>query len=121
MAGCASDRSIFMLDSRQKTPLTKVVLKLRSNKISWNPLEAFTFTAANEDYKFVIFFLFNFFSLYTFDMRNLKMARNVHKGHTMAVMDVDYSPTGREFVSGSYDRSLRIFNVEEWKSRYKNF
>lgn len=24
-------------------------------------------------------------------------------------MDVDYSPTGREFVAGSYDRSVRIF------------
>jgi WD repeat and SOF domain-containing protein 1 len=28
---------------------------------------------------------------------------------TMAVMDVDFSPTGREFVAGSYDRSIRIF------------
>lgn len=26
-----------------------------------------------------------------------------------AVMDVDYSPTGREFVAGSYDRSVRLF------------
>jgi hypothetical protein len=26
-----------------------------------------------------------------------------------AVMDVDYSPTGREFVAGGYDRSVRIF------------
>ena len=24
-------------------------------------------------------------------------------------MDVDYSPTGREFVAGGYDRSVRIF------------
>ena len=24
-------------------------------------------------------------------------------------MDVDYSPTGREFVAGSYDRSVRLF------------
>lgn len=24
-------------------------------------------------------------------------------------MDVDFSPTGREFVAGSYDRSIRIF------------
>jgi WD40 repeat protein len=27
-----------------------------------------------------------------------------------AVMDVDYSPTGREFVAGGYDRSVRIFS-----------
>lgn len=26
-----------------------------------------------------------------------------------AVMDIDYSPTGREFVAAGYDRSVRIF------------
>ena len=51
IAGCASDRSIFLLDSRQKTPLTRVVLKLRTNAIAWNPIESFTFTAASEDYR----------------------------------------------------------------------
>ena len=45
----------------------------------------------------------------------------VHKGHTLAVMDVDYSPTGQEFVSGSYDRSLRVFKVDRVKSRYVEF
>lgn len=32
-------------------------------------------------------------------------------------MDVAYSPTGREFVAGSYDRTIRIFNVRATKSR----
>lgn len=27
-------------------------MKLRPNAVSWNPMEAFTFTAANEDYKY---------------------------------------------------------------------
>lgn len=34
-----------------------------------------------------------------------------------AVMDVDYSPTGREFVAGSYDRSVRIFPFSGGHSR----
>ena len=51
MAGCSSDRSIFVLDNRQKAPLTKVVLSMRSNTIAWHPLESYTFTAANDDYK----------------------------------------------------------------------
>jgi hypothetical protein len=34
-----------------------------------------------------------------------------------AVMDVDYSPTGREFVAGSYDRSVRIFGYNAGHSR----
>lgn len=32
-------------------------------------------------------------------------------------MDVSYSPTGKEFVSGSYDRTIRIFNIHSAKSR----
>ncbi|VDK26164.1 unnamed protein product [Anisakis simplex] len=51
MIGCSSDRSIFLLDTRQKCPLKKVTMKLRPNAISWNPMEAFSFTCANEDYK----------------------------------------------------------------------
>jgi WD repeat and SOF domain-containing protein 1 len=34
-----------------------------------------------------------------------------------AVIDVDYSPTGREFVAGSYDRSVRIFPFNGGHSR----
>lgn len=34
-----------------------------------------------------------------------------------AVMDVDYSPTGREFVAGGYDRSIRIFPYNGGHSR----
>jgi WD repeat and SOF domain-containing protein 1 len=85
--------------------------------------------------------------LYTFDMRKMNRAMMVHKDHVSAVyvtlsqawhsgaahaksltwtfvrgwpfhsMDVAYSPTGREFVSGSYDRTIRIFNVRSAKSR----
>ena len=38
-------------------------------------------------------------------MRRLASASCVHQDFVSAVMDVDYSPTGREFVAGSYDRS----------------
>lgn len=50
-AACASDRSIILYDMRESNPLRKVVLKLRSNTVCWNPMEAFIFTVANEDYK----------------------------------------------------------------------
>ena len=32
--------------------LLQVTLKNRSNAIAWNPMEAYMFTVANEDYKF---------------------------------------------------------------------
>lgn len=47
----AGDRSIVLYDIRKASPLRKVVLEMRSNSIAWNPMNAFTFTAANEDYE----------------------------------------------------------------------
>jgi len=41
----------------------------------------------------------------------------VHKDHVGAVLAVDFSPTGREFVTGSYDCTVRIFPFNGGRSR----
>jgi len=41
----------------------------------------------------------------------------MHSDHISAVISVDYSPTGREFVSGSYDKTIRLWGCEDAKSR----
>ena len=46
-------------------------------------------------------------------MRKLDFPLNVHKDHISAVLDVDYSPTGKELVSASYDKTIRIFEVDK--------
>jgi WD repeat and SOF domain-containing protein 1 len=106
LAGTATDRSIVLYDLRLASPLTRVVLAMRSNAVCWNPLESYYFTAANEDHH-----------LYTFDMRKLQTAQYVFKGHVSAVLDLDYSPTGKELVTGAYDRTMRIFDVKSGRSR----
>lgn len=106
IAACASDRSIILYDTREVQPLRRVITKLRSNTLAWNPMEAYIFTAANEDY-----------NLYSWDMRKLGVPLMFHQDHVNAVIDVDYSPTGREFVSGGFDCSLRIFNARQRHSR----
>ncbi|XP_046864950.1 DDB1- and CUL4-associated factor 13-like [Xenia sp. Carnegie-2017] len=106
LASTASDRSVVLYDTRQTTPLRKLLMKMRSNTVAWNPMEAFHFTVANEDS-----------NLYTYDMRRLDFAVNVHKDHVAAVLDVDYSPTGEEFVTGSFDRTIRIFPRSRGHSR----
>lgn len=51
LATCASDRSLIFYDIREAHPLRKVVMNMRPNKLCWNPMEAFNFTVANEDYQ----------------------------------------------------------------------
>ncbi|CAH3160260.1 unnamed protein product [Porites evermanni] len=106
LASTASDRSIILYDMRGSTPLRKVVMEMRSNTVAWNPLESFIFTAANEDS-----------NLYTFDIRRFNQPINVHMGHVSAVLDVDYSPTGQEFVTGSFDKTIRIYGRDSGRSR----
>ena len=49
VCSAASDRSLTLYDTRLSTPLRKVVLEMKSNRIAWNPMVAFHFTVANED------------------------------------------------------------------------
>lgn len=105
IAATGTDRSIALYDARASTPLRKLVLNMRSNALAWNPMEPFNFVVANEDH-----------NCYSFDMRRFDRATMVHKDHVSAVMDVSFSPTGREFVTGSYDRTVRIFKYNRGRS-----
>nr|CAD1822328.1 unnamed protein product [Ananas comosus var. bracteatus] len=106
LATSASDRSITLYDLRMSSPARKLIMKTKTNSICWNPMEPMNFTAANEDC-----------NCYSYDVRKLDEAKVVHKDHVSAVMDIDYSPTGREFVTGSYDRTIRIFKYNGDHSR----
>ncbi|KAH1211931.1 DDB1- and CUL4-associated factor 13 [Glycine max] len=106
LATSASDRSIILYDLRMSSPVRKMIMMTKTNSICWNPMEPINFTAANEDG-----------NCYSYDARKLDEAKCVHKDHVSAVMDVDYSPTGREFVTGSYDRTVRIFQYNGGHSK----
>ena len=47
----------------------------------------------------------------------MDVVKNIHKDHIGAVMDVDFAPTGKEFVSGSFDKTIRIFEVDKGISK----
>lgn len=102
VANCSMDRGIGLHDIRTGSDMKKIVLRMRSNDLQWNPMEPLNFVVANEDYQ-----------AYTFDMRRLKEPTHIYKGHTSAVMSVSWAPTGREFVTGSYDRTIRLFNLKD--------
>ena len=94
------DRSIFVSDLRDKTKISRTQFMNKFACCTWNPQEPFNLIAGNEDG-----------NIYGFDMRKLDKVSKLYKGHASAVLDVDFSPTGREFVSGGFDRTVRIFEV----------
>lgn len=74
--------------------------------LSWNPLEPINLVVGNDDS-----------NCYSFDIRKMDRARTIHKGHIGAVMDIDFASSGREFATGSFDRTLRIFGHDSPTSR----
>ncbi|KAI5476261.1 WD repeat and SOF domain-containing protein 1, WDSOF1 [Pseudohyphozyma bogoriensis] len=106
LASSGSDRTVCLYDLRSGKALNRVSMTMRINQLVFNPLQPPVLLCASEDH-----------NLYTFDMRNLSTTTQVYKGHVGAVMSADWSPTGREFVSGSYDRTIRLWTAGEGKAR----
>lgn len=106
MAVTTYDRSIVIYDIRTSKQVKSIMLNNKSMALAWNPMEPMNFTVGNEDS-----------NCYSFDLRKFDQIKMIHKDHILAVLDVDYSPTGREFVSGSFDKTIRIFPVKEGISR----
>ena len=71
---------------------------MRSNALSWSPTFPTTVLLASEDH-----------NLYTFDVRSLNQPTQIYKGHVAAVTSCDWAPTGLEFVSGGWDRTVRVW------------
>ena len=99
------DRGIYLFDNRVQGKLIKTFLANKSACIEWSPFEPFNFLAGNEDS-----------NSYQFDMRQMDKAIKIHKGHIGAVLSLDFSPTGRQFVSGSFDKTIRLFGIEQGKA-----
>jgi len=106
LAAASTDRSILLFDLRTSSAIAKTVLALSTNAISWNPMEGFNFATACEDH-----------NVYLFDSRNMNRALNVMKDHVAAVMDLEFSPTGEELVTASYDRTVRLWSRASGHSR----
>ncbi|RSH85221.1 rRNA-processing protein sof1 [Saitozyma podzolica] len=106
LASVGSDRTLCLYDIRTGKAERRIVMQFRSNCLSWCPTLPTVLLLGSEDH-----------NLYTFDIRNLNSPSQIYKGHVGGVMGCDWSPTGEEFVSGSYDRTIRLWNRDAGKSR----
>jgi len=98
LGSIGSDRSFTLYDIRTGRAERRVIMQMQSNALSWSPTFPTSVLLASEDH-----------NLYTFDVRNLSSPTHIYKAHVAAVMSCDWSPTGLEFVSGGWDRTLRIW------------
>ncbi|KIY49703.1 WD40 repeat-like protein [Fistulina hepatica ATCC 64428] len=98
LASIGSDRTFTLYDIRTGKAERRVVMQMRSNDLAWSPTFPTTILLASEDH-----------NLYTFDIRHLDTPTQIYKAHVAAVMSCDWSPTGTEFVSGGWDRTVRIW------------
>jgi len=110
LAATMGDNGIGLFDIRASSGVQKIYLKNKSNALSWNPRNPFLFALANDDG-----------NIYQMDMRKVgngsKPIVRMHTGHVQAALDVEYSPLGTELVSGGYDKTVRIFELESQKAR----
>ncbi|KAF7377706.1 DDB1-and CUL4-associated factor 13 [Mycena sanguinolenta] len=98
LASVGSDRTFTLYDIRTGKAERRVVMQMSSNSLAWSPTFPTTVLLASEDH-----------NLYTFDIRHLDAPTQIYKGHVAAVMSCDWAPTGLEFVSGGWDRTVRIW------------
>lgn len=98
LGSIGSDRSFTLYDIRTGKAERRVIMQMQSNALSWSPTFPTSVLLASEDH-----------NLYTFDVRNLSTPSHIYKAHVAAVMSCDWSPTGLEFVSGGWDRTLRVW------------
>ena len=106
LASVCNDRSLIFYDIRGKTALNKVYLKNKSAALCWNPQEPMNIVIGNENAR-----------CYTFDMRKLSEPKMIHKDHFSAILDIDFAPTGKEFATASFDKTIRIFPYNDGRSR----
>ena len=115
MAVTMKDNSVGLFDTRSASGIQKIFLKNRSNAVAWNPRDPFIFALANDDG-----------NVYQMDMRRVgkddgksiaSPIVRMHTGHVQGVVDVDFNPKGTELVTGGYDKTVRIYDLNHQKSR----
>lgn len=106
LCGTSMDRSVILYDIRAETPIHKVSMLNKSSCLSWNPIEPLNLVIGNDDS-----------NCYSYDIRKMNAPTMIHKDHISAIMSISYSTSGREFVTGSFDRTIRIFPYNKGSSK----
>lgn len=103
--GAVSEDSILLIDNRVDKEFSRMQVGMKTNSVAFS-IDNRHFVSANED-TFV----------YLHDLRYMDKPIGTCRHHVNAVTCVDFSPNGKEFVSGSFDKTIRIWKITERRSR----
>lgn len=95
------DRGVCMFDTRTSSGHSKLIMEMNCSSLSWSPMNPNSFVVGSDDW-----------NCYMFDLRMEGRPKQVFQGHVAAVNSVDFCPTGRRFVAGSSDNSVRMWDVD---------
>jgi WD repeat and SOF domain-containing protein 1 len=96
------DRGVCIYDTRAKTGHSKLIMTMTCNSLAWNPMDPNMFVAGCDDW-----------NCYIFDIRITARPRSVFQGAVKGINSVDFAPTGRKFVAGASDNTVRIWSVDQ--------
>lgn len=103
--GALTGMSINLYDNRS----CKSFIEIKTEGclcLSFNLQRGYTFAVGNDDG-----------NAYLYDIRNPELPVNTFRGHTNSVVSIAFSPNGDEIATGSFDRTIRLFNINERKPR----
>ncbi|EQB59866.1 ddb1- and cul4-associated factor 13-like protein [Vairimorpha apis BRL 01] len=106
LLGFTCNNSVFISDLRLNKTVIEFCLENKTNGLSFSPSDGYFISLANEDA-----------NGYIYDLRYNHKPANTLRGHVSAVTCIKYNPQGTEICTGSFDQSIRIFKIDERKSR----
>lgn len=103
--GIATSHEIVLYDNRVGKEYESINIS-GINSMEFNPQKGYIFAVGCENASTLIY-----------DMRDLSQQLNILRGHVGPVVSMSFSPNGSEIATGSFDHTIRIFGVENRKSR----
>lgn len=105
LIGALTSLSINLYDDRTNKAVSSIS-HMGNNCLSFSNQRGYLLATGNEDG-----------CGYLYDLRNTEKSLGIYRGHTNAVVSIAFNPNGKEVVTGSFDKTIRIFNAHDRKPR----
>lgn len=103
--GAGSEDNFLLIDNRIDKEFSTMSIGTKTNSVAFSTNDRHLVTANEDTF------------IYLHDLRFMDKPIGTFRHHVNAVTCVDFNPNGDEFVSGSFDKTIRIWKINERRSR----